>query len=83
MRVSSASNGIIPASRVPLREIVLANASPQTPGEHRQRSASLENELIQAFPNTQNRFFRQLTEISPPQASHQLLVASLPPLITA
>jgi hypothetical protein len=36
-----------PAARVPLREIVFADASPQTPGEHHHRSASPENGLIQ------------------------------------
>jgi hypothetical protein len=36
-----------PAARVPLREIVFADASPQTPGEHHHRSASPENGLSQ------------------------------------
>jgi hypothetical protein len=41
-----------PAARVPLREIVFADASPQTPGEHHHRSASPENGLIQDVLNS-------------------------------
>jgi len=54
-----------PAARVPLREIVFADASPQTPGEHHHRSASPENGLIQdvlkkrADYSAANRFLRK------------------------
>jgi hypothetical protein len=41
-----------PGAKVPLREIVCADASPQTPGEHYHRSASPENGLIQDVPRT-------------------------------
>ena len=44
-----------PAARVPLREIVFADASPQTPGEHHHRSASPENGLIQDVPKHSSR----------------------------
>jgi hypothetical protein len=44
-----------PAARVPLREIVFADASPQTPGEHHHRSASPENGLIQDVLNDVRR----------------------------
>jgi hypothetical protein len=52
-----------PAARVPLREIVFADASPQTPGEHHHRSASPENGLIQDV--------LRVRQILQPESSHE------------